>query len=338
MTSERYQLGVGEAGKLKLRATALLAEGGEERAFDALVLLHDAARAEARALQALEHPSAHARLASAVEQCACLVEGRDPTLAARAWGQVLDEARALPDDVTEPMLTRLRPRYPRLVAAFVSALRKSPRVARASASVELLQGRDRQRYLRELEALRGRFPGAPGLWWSTCRLEQARGRPRAAWDAIQRACRLDPDNVHYSAVRLLLVARALTAREVDTWLSETYAGIQRAPPEVCLVYALNELERARRGPPASRSTRLGRAQEAVIQGRSRPGVEPAVAQSLRAAQLLISARLEGHEATLDLLYRAGLGEVVVTSPARHRADAFQFLSEHVTQALTRHAA
>ncbi|MCP3103746.1 hypothetical protein LZ198_33170 [Myxococcus sp. K15C18031901] len=338
MTSEQYPLGVGEAGKLKLRATALLAEGGEARVFEGLALLHDAARAEARALQVLEHPSAEVRLASAVEQCACFVEGRAPTLAARAWGQVLDTARALPENAVGPMLARLEPRYLRLVADFVGALRKAPRLARTSASVEFLQGRELRRYLRELETLRSRFPGTPGLWWSTCRLEQAQGRPRAAWAAIQRAVRLDPDNVHYAAVRLLLMPRALPTKQVEALLVETYAGIQRAPPEVCLVFALHEMARARRGTPATRATRLERALEAVIQGRSRQGTPPEVSQSLHAAQLLVTEQRKGHEATLDLLYRAGLGEAVVSSPAGKRVDAFRFLSQHVTQALTRHAA
>ncbi|MCP3135832.1 hypothetical protein [Pyxidicoccus xibeiensis] len=337
MTAERYHLGLGESGRLKLRATALLAEGGSERAFEAAALLHDAARAEARALLTLEHPTPEVRLASAIEQCACLVEGLDPVLASRAWGQVLEAAGRVPEPLSVSMLTRLKPRYFRLESAFGGALRKSPLVARHSGSLELLRGRERQRYVREAGLLLARFPGTPWLWWVSCRIEHLQGRPRAAWDAIQRACRLEPDNGHYDAVRLWLMPRVVPPKQVDAYLSEAYAGIHHASPEVCLVYALNEMELVRRGPSAG-TPRLERAFEAVLQGRSRVPAESAIGQYLRAAWFLLSEQLKGGEPTIDLLYRAGLGDLIVASPVATRKDPFRLLSQQVTQVITRHAA
>jgi hypothetical protein len=337
MRAEHYQLGLGESGRLKLRATALLAEGGSARTFEAAALLHDAARAEARALLALEHPTPEVRLASAVEQCACFVEGLDPVLAARAWGHVLDAAGRVPDAVAAPMLSRLKPRYFRLESAFGGALRKSPLVARHSGSLELLRGGERQRYAREVALLLARFPGTPWLWWASCRIEHVRGRPGAAWDAIQRACRLEPDSGHYDAGRLWLMPRAVPPKQVDAYLSESYAGIHRASPEVCLVYALNEMELARHASSAS-TPRLERAFEAVLQGRSRAQAETSVGQYLRAAQLLLSEQLKGGEPTIDLLYRAGLGDLIVASSAASRRDPFRLLSQQVSQVITRHAA
>jgi hypothetical protein len=337
MTAERYPVGLGESGKLKLRATALLAEGGSARTFEAAVLLHDAARAEARALLTLEHPTPEVRLASAIEQCACFVEGLDPVLAARAWGHVLDAAGRVPEDVAAPMLSRLKPRYSRLESAFGGALRQAPLVARHSASLELLRGRERQRYVREVGLLLARFPGTPWLWWASCRMEHVQGRPRAAWEAIQRACRLEPDNGHHDAVRLWLMPRVVPTKQVDAYLSESYSAIHRAAPEVCLVYALNEMERARRE-GALGTPRLERAFEAVLQGRSRVQAETAVAQYLRAAQLLLSEQLKGGEPTIDLLYRAGLGDLIVAAPAASRRDPFRLLSQQVTQVINRHAA
>ncbi|HZI09678.1 MAG TPA: hypothetical protein VE153_04745 [Myxococcus sp.] len=333
MTAEHYQLGLGESGRLKLRATALLAEGGDTRTFEAAVLLHDAARAEARALLSLETPSPEVRLASAIEQCACLVEGLDPMLAARAWGRVLDAAGAVPETPATAMLSRLKPRYARLESAFGSALRKSPLVARHSGSLELLPTQERQRYVREARQLLARFPGTPGLWWAACRIDQLQGRPRAAWDSIQRACQLDPDNGHYDAVRLWLMPRVVPEKEVDAYLARSYAGIHLASPEVCLVYALQEMERARRH-AATRAFRLERAFEAVLQGRGRVQVEQPMGQYLRAAQFLLSEQLKGGEPTLDLLYRAGLGDLIVSAPGVERRDPFRLLSRQVTQAIT----
>lgn len=337
MTAEHYQLGLGEAGKLKLRATALLAEGGSARTFEATVLLHDAARAEARALLALEHPTPEVRLASAIEQCACFVEGLDPVLAARAWGHVLDAAGRAPDAVAAPMLARLKPRYTRLESAFGSALRKSPLVARHSGGLELLRGRERQRYAREVALLLARFPGTPWLWWASCRIEHVQGRPRAAWESIQRACRLEPDNGHHAAVRLWLMPRAVPVKQVDAYLSESYADIHHASPELCLVYALEEMELARHAPSA-RTPRLERAFEAVLQGRSRAQAESTVGQYLRAAQLVLSEQLKGGEPTIDLLYRAGLGDVLVASSSASRRDPVRFLSQQLSQVITRQAA
>jgi hypothetical protein len=333
MTAERYQLGLGESGRLKLRATALLAEGGSTRTLEAAVLLHDAARAEARALLALETPSPEVRLASAIEQCACLVEGLDPMLAARAWGRVLDAAGSVPDATADAMLSRLKLRYTRLESAFGSALRKSPLVARHSGSLELLRGEERQRYVREAGLLLARFPGAPGLWWASCRIEQLQGRPRAAWDSIQRACQLEPENSHYEAVRLWLMPRAVPEKQVDAYLAQAYAGIHRASPEVCLVYALHEMERARRQ-ASTRTPRLERAFEAVLQGRGRVQAELPMGQYLRAAQFLLSEQLKGGEPTLDLLYRAGLGGLIVSASGGERRDPFRLLSRQVTQAIS----
>ena len=57
----RYGLHLASSGKLKLRAQALLALGGSKEVFDACVLLHEAARIERLAVQALAHvPPTHA--------------------------------------------------------------------------------------------------------------------------------------------------------------------------------------------------------------------------------------------------------------------------------------
>jgi hypothetical protein len=77
MIAEARRLALLEAGKLKLAAKARLAEGGEAAPYEAAVLYHAAARAEQRTLLVMEAPSPEARLANAIERCACLIEGFD---------------------------------------------------------------------------------------------------------------------------------------------------------------------------------------------------------------------------------------------------------------------
>src|SRR5262249_45266098 len=89
--SEVYEIGLVSSGKLKIRATARLAEGTPDAVFDACVLLHEAARIERRLAGVLPTCSAATRLAASVEECFCLLEGRDPPGAARVWGRILRE-------------------------------------------------------------------------------------------------------------------------------------------------------------------------------------------------------------------------------------------------------
>lgn len=334
---ERYHLGLGEAGRLKLRATALLAEGGDARTFEAAVLFHDAARAEERSLRALESPSPEVRLASVIEQCACLVEGLNPVMAAGAWGRVLDVAREVPEETAALLLARLKPRYAQLEAEFRSALRKAPTAGAYRGNLTQLKGPERTRFGAELTRLLARFPGTAHLWWTAFRLEEARGRRRAAWEAIDRAHRLDPDNSRYEALRLCRLPSEVSPEEAEAALAKVYAGLARAAPEVCLMYAFKELELARREPPGRRE-RLHRALEAIIQGRSHLQGESQLGRFLQATQLILSEQLKGAEPTMELLYRAGLGDMIVSDVGGSRADPLDFLAQEALQSLVQRAA
>lgn len=69
MTLAEYRSLLAPAGKAKMRAGALLAHGDDEGRFEAAVLLHDAARSELRAVDALDAPSIETRLTARVEAC-----------------------------------------------------------------------------------------------------------------------------------------------------------------------------------------------------------------------------------------------------------------------------
>src|SRR5207249_4047477 len=112
---EPYRLALSESSKLKLRALALLAEGGDDAAFRAAVLFHAAARAERRALQLLEAPAPETRLRSAIERCGCLIDGLDPA-AIEAWGDVLEASEHLSAGVVAALRSRIDPGF----AAFLT--------------------------------------------------------------------------------------------------------------------------------------------------------------------------------------------------------------------------
>jgi hypothetical protein len=334
---ERYAFGLGEAGRQKLRATALLAEGGAERAFEAAVLFHDAARAEERSLLALDSPAPEVRLASAIEQCVCFIEGLDPIMAARAWGRVLGTAREVPTEAAALLLSRLEPRYLRLEASFRSALRTAALVSAYRDSMALLKGPERGRFRTELTRLLAQFPGTADLWWTSFRLEETRGRPRAAWTALVRASRLDPENGRYEALRLCRMPPQVSQEEAAATLSKVYASLPRAAPEVCLMYAFKELELARRVPREA-PERLQRALEAIIQGRSRSEGASLLGRLLQATQFLVSERLKGAEPLMELLYRAGLGELLISAPHGEQRDPLKFLTREALQTLVQRAA
>jgi hypothetical protein len=75
------------------------------------VLLHEAARLERRAVEVLPACPAPMRLAASVEECFCLVEGRNPPGAGEVWGRILREKRDVDGGTAEALLSRLTPRY-----------------------------------------------------------------------------------------------------------------------------------------------------------------------------------------------------------------------------------
>jgi hypothetical protein len=339
MMMDRYQSSQTEAGKLKLRATALLAEGGRERVLEAAVLFHEAARVEERALLLLPHLSVEDRLVSAVEQCFCLVEGLDPIMAASAWGRVLDAAATVPPERASLLLSRLKPRYTKLEDTFRRAMHQSPWLSAHRGTLELQKGSHQRQFAKELTRLLELFPGAPSLWWLSYRLEESRNRKEVAWNSLLRACELDPENGRFEAIRLHLATHRAPGKEVDAHLTGTFERIHRgtAPPELCLMYACTELALARRSSTESEA-RLQRALEAVIQGRCQPQSESRIHQYLQAVQLILHARLHRRRPTMELLYRAGLGDVVISSPEENRRDPVALLTHEATQAIVQQAA
>jgi hypothetical protein len=304
MRSEPYATALSEAAKLKLRAKSLLVEGDP---FKSAVLFYHAARSEAKALQVLDGPPVATQLASLAEQCWCLLDGFDPPGAATLWGRLLTIADSGED--ARAITTKVRRRFKAEIDRFRSLYSKhrtlqSGRLTTFAPSSPT----ERRRLQKELKSMLNVFPGIPHLWWALYRVADADGRLKDAWTMLGNADELDPYNPAFEAMRLWLAPQAVNETEASRILDSAFLRIQtqQAHSAVCLNYALAELALAKRKPS---DERLRRAQHSVFQGLSRAPYEK-LRKYLSATGLMLDAKLAGQEFTVDILYRAGLGEIV----------------------------
>lgn len=310
---ELYEVNLVSSSKLKLRATARLAEGTEEATFDACVLFHTAARFERRAVEALAPCPPATRLAGSIEECWCLIEGRSPDAAAEVWSRILEEAKAVDPATAEAMLSRLRPRYDAAIREFVRTFATYPTLNRPGMAHELVptSRKERESALRELRAALKFFPGIPEFWWGNYRLAAANGKPAEAWAAIARAQALVPDDARYRAISLIAAAEALPPADADQRLAEAFANLQQSGAELALMYAYSEILLAQKR-PAGREKRWARALRAVEEASSRTR-SVWLLKNLRGVRLFLEASMAKRKVGPDLLYHAGLGRLAATS-------------------------
>jgi hypothetical protein len=310
---ELYEVNLVSSSKLKLRATARLAEGTEESIFDACVLFHTAARFERRAVDALSPCPPATRLAGSIEDCWCLIEGRSPDAAAEVWSRILEEAQAVDAVTAEAMLSRLRPRYDAAIREFVQVFATHPTLNRPGLVQDLVPAsrKERESALREVQAVLKVFPGVPEFWWASYRLSTAGEMPAQAWAAIARAQALVPDDARYRAMSLIAAAEALPPADADRHLAEAFANLQQSGAEVALMYAYSEILLAQKRAPG-REKRWARALRAVEEASSRTR-SVWLLKNLRGVRLYLEAAMAKRKVDRDLLYHAGLGRLAATS-------------------------
>lgn len=344
MTLAEHRSLLAPAGKARTRAKVLLAEGDPARRFDAVVLLHDAARSELQALGALEDPSIETRLAARIEACGCLLLGLDPLAAISLWNDAEGFALGVAPDVRRAMRARLAPRYRREQRDLMSLWKESPTLARSGTFRPPMTAHP-TRARRELAALLDRFPGSAQLWVGHCVDLDHQGEPAAAWEALARGRRLEPGAHVIEALDLWLLPRAFDAAEARRRLDAHRAGLDRAPPELCLGYAFAELALSEGALDARE--RLDHAREIAALGQSRMvlgGRISSAAQSVGGASLVLSLhlaaiaqiareRLAGRNPGLDLLYRVGLGRFAADAHARGLEDPVDVLRGGTPRAL-----
>jgi len=323
-----YGMNLAASGKLALRAKGRLAEGTPDAIFDACVLLHEAAHLQQLALAALPTCPAVTRLASLVEECWYLVEGRDPPRAGEVWGQLLHARAAVDAPTAAALLTRLAPRYEAAQRAFATAVQASPAlVALATTGVPAGPSTTAVRAARRgIAAVLAKFPGATSFWWMRYRLAEGAGDRDDAWKALSRARQLAPYNPRFAAIALLVAVWALPRDDAEMHLAAVRGSLDHAPAEVCLTYAHAEIALAVKAPPKERVRRLERALTAAEAGSARANSE-GLYRNLTAVRLLLRELRAGREPTLEILYLAGLGALAAQEPPT--ADVADLLATRV---------
>jgi hypothetical protein len=235
MRNGDYSALISASGKLKLKATALLAYGDEESRFEAAVLFHDAARIEARALALLPDPSPDVRLANAIERCGCFIEGFDFAAATRTWDEVERLSLAVPPDVASALRARVEPLYQAARRAWDEALSRAPVITAAKFLWDDVPEADRPHARDELAALLALFPGdlTPYVAAVTAAIHDERLDETAR--AFQRVSRLWPDRPGMRGFALLFLPIATPATEVEETLASTYEDLLRHPTDA-MVY------------------------------------------------------------------------------------------------------
>ena len=317
-----YAFNLASSGKLELRAKGLLAEGTAEAVFQASALLHEAARIQRLAVDALPSCPPVTRLAAAAEECWCLIEGRDPIGAVNAWGQVLRSREGVDSETAKGVLSRVAPRFEALRLEFSELMASSPMLfaIMQAGSLGSLALSDRKHARRDIARALMKFPGSPGLWYLQYRLEEADEAKRAAWESLSRARTLTP-NPRFVALSLVVATWALPAHEAEEHIAGIRGALDRAPADICLMYGLAEINLAKKG--SDLNTRWSRALEAVNAGLTRATRER-LRQNLKATQLLLIELLAGREPTMEIFYLAGIGDLVST--AKRSANVIDLLT------------
>jgi hypothetical protein len=171
---------LGEASVLKMRAIRLRALGDDADRWQAIVLLHEAARMELDAVTSLPRPSAQEQTGARAEACGLFLEARDPPRAAKAWADLPRWAFA--SEAGAAMLADVRERLAAARTGFTKAWRSlggAPGMAPRVSSVEAAR-------LRELLEV---YPGVAELWWA---LSLRAGDQAEAQAARARARELEP--------------------------------------------------------------------------------------------------------------------------------------------------
>jgi hypothetical protein len=323
-----YAVNLASGGKLKMRATGLLAEGTPDAVFKACVLLHEAARFQQLALEALPTCPAVTRLSSLAEECWCFVEGRDPPRAGEVWGDLLHAREGVDVPTARAILSRLTPQFEAAQKTFAAAVNSSP-VLVAIGKTGIVAGQSlpaNNKARKELTTLLRQFPGATSFWWMQYRLSEAAGDKKSAWQALAKARQLAPHDPRFAAMSLLVAAWALPRAAAEEHLAGVRGSLDRANAEVCLMYAHAEITLARACPAGEKRVRLTRAREAAEAGRARADTEE-LRRNLKAVLLLLGELLAGREPTLEVLYLAGMGGVAAME--KPTADVADLLAARV---------
>jgi hypothetical protein len=327
MIAEPRRLALLEAGKLKLAAKARLAEGGAGARYEAAVLYHAAARAEQRTLLVMEAPSPEARLANAIERCACLIEGFDAMVVLEvAWADVLVASSAVSAKTAAAMRFRIDASMSELVHRYQEVLAKTPAF---KAAIEAGDAWRTSRALdREIDRFLKVFPGDARVWSIRSLRHLQAGDVTAAWEAIQRARELMPEETTFMGIELELVPKHLPPARAEAQLDGIYTQIERgdANADVCFGFVVAAIQLAERG-RQHREKLLRQALHAAMAGFRAADPLPNDRKIFRVFELSLREMLAGRKPTVEILYRCGLGSLAT---AAEQADPMAIVRSRMT--------
>lgn len=335
MIPEAYRRKKSESGELKLRAKTLLALGTADSRFEAAVLLHEAASLERRVLALLDAVSPETRLRSAIEQCGCLVEGLDPTLSALAWGSVLEASLLVPEPVARAMRVRVDAAYRAQEQLQAEVVAASPTLRAIDFHVSSAIGPARARTVREIDRWLQHFPGDATIWYLRGWAATVDGKLDVAWGAIHRAHTLRPESSFYGGQLLLLVPWAKPQAEAEAALDGAYASVQDGAADAyeCLCFAVASMQASRRSPHPQEHWK--RALSAALAGPTRaPGSLPVprIGSYFTAVRLVIDELFAERHPGVDVLYRAGLGDLAAHVLAAEPSEPVDLLARGMSRA------
>jgi hypothetical protein len=317
-----------EAGKLKLAAKARLAEGGTDARYEAAVLYHAAARAEQRALLALESPSPEARLASAIERCASLILGFDALEVLDSGCRDVMVARAAVEQETAAAMgARINEMMSGFLARYQDARAKTPAL-----DTWIHDGCPRgapRSVHREFDRFLKVFPGDALLWALRSISYFNDGDIDTAWDSIHRALELSPQDQNFVGWELRLVSKHLPRAQAEARLAGAYPAIERgeASANVCGGFTFAAMDLAVKS--AHRVELLGQALHAAMEaGRRTAPAQSEARREYRAIELGLREMLAGRKPEIAILYRCGLGRLAATMPPE--ADWMGIVSARTT--------
>jgi hypothetical protein len=325
VTDPIYQQLKSGAGRLKLKALALLALGGDDERFEAAALLREAARGEARALAALSTIDSESRLGVEVERCGLLVSAAAPTAAALAWGEVLGASEDLPPSTAARICAAVVPQFETLQRAHHGAVTRAPVLSAARFS--WFNVTDRTRARRELNTLLKKFPGEFELWYLLHQADVQARRFEDALRAVQRARRLEPSNPVAWGSELSILPLALPEADAREQLAAAWAELRRertrVDVDVFWCFALASVTLAKRTTPTS--PLYTQALEALDLARDARSDILREGPLLRGLRGVISELAAGRTPSVEMLYRVGLGGLVTRAPANERNDPLRLL-------------
>jgi hypothetical protein len=202
-------------------------------------------------------------------------------------------------------------------------------------TLDSLTASERARARREVLGVLARFPGVPSFWWMSYRLAEAAGDKAGAWEALLHARDLTPENPRFKGMSLLVAVWALPRARAEQHLAGVRGALEHEAAEVCLMYAVAEINLARKASPAEQKARWSRARRAADSGIARAPSE-GLHKSLRATQLVLDALVSGREPTIEVLYMAGLSELA--SSVRPSANVVDLLTARLRQQVPARAA